>query len=595
MTIDTLRADRVGSYGANDAHTRTLDTVAREGVRFEAAISPTPLTLPSHASLMTALEPPAHQVRHNGIFRLGEDRPTLAERFRSAGYATAAFVGSVVLDRRFGLARGFDHYDDEMAGRVSSRVGFAERPAVQVVAAAERWLEAAPDRFFLWVHFYDPHADYAPPPGFASAFASRPYEGEIAYVDAELGRLLAAVESHWPAGRTMLAVTSDHGESLGEHGEATHSYTLYDATQRVPLLLRGPGLPPGRVVGEVVRLADVGPTLLALARAEAFPDADGIDLRPVIDGAAAARPAYVESVATHLDYGWSPLFGVRTAAFKYIRAPRPELYDLRSDPAELRNVAAEHPREVARLEGLLAAQIARRADVPGGSVADLDDLLRRRLRSLGYVAPERAAAAIDWSTAAGPDPKDEIGLLALLSAAQKEADSGRVSLALERLRRIENSGTAVAALRAALAVDAGDYRLAESDAREVLSGQPRRADLWLLLGRALAGQGRLDEADTALRSAIALDGDLPAAHLLRGRIRERSGQPDPAERSYRRALAAAPGEPRLRLAALLRPRGAGEEAEALLEAARRRHPRDPRLVRPLDGAAAGSGASAAPR
>ena len=192
VTIDTLRADHVGSYGAAHAHTPHLDTIAAEGVRFDVAISPAPLTLPSHASLMTALDPPDHGVRHNAIHRLGDGIPTLAEHLRAAGYATAAFVGALVLDGRFGLARGFDVYDDAMAGRVSARVGFAERPADRVVDAALAWLDGAPDRFFLWVHFYDPHATYKPPPGFASAFASRPYAGEIAFADAQLGRLRRA-------------------------------------------------------------------------------------------------------------------------------------------------------------------------------------------------------------------------------------------------------------------------------------------------------------------------------------------------------------------------------------------------------------------
>ena len=204
VTLDTVRADYIGSYGATQAHTPNFDTVAAEGVRFDVAISPTPLTLPSHASLMTALDPPAHGVRHNGIHRLSGEIPTLAGRLRAAGFATAAFVGALVLDARFGLDRGFDVYDDTMSGRLSGRVGYAERTADAVADAALAWLDRAPERFFLWLHFYDAHAGYDPPPGFASAFASRPYQGEIAFVDSQFGRVLAGIRSRWPDGGTLL-------------------------------------------------------------------------------------------------------------------------------------------------------------------------------------------------------------------------------------------------------------------------------------------------------------------------------------------------------------------------------------------------------
>ncbi len=246
VTVDTLRADHVGAYGAAQARTPTFDAVAAQGVRFETAISPVPLTLPTHASILTGRTPPAHGVRHNSVFKLADGIPTLAERMRDAGFATAAFVAAFVLDRQFGLGRGFETYDDQMAGHPSggSSISYAERPADAVIDAALGWLAGAPDRFFLWVHLYDPHAEYAPPLGFAAAFPRSPYDGEIAFADAQLGRLVAEIDRRWDPARTLLVFTSDHGESLGEHGEPTHGYTLYDATQRVPLLMRGPGLPP---------------------------------------------------------------------------------------------------------------------------------------------------------------------------------------------------------------------------------------------------------------------------------------------------------------------------------------------------------------
>ncbi len=539
VTLDTVRADYIGSYGATQAHTPNFDTVAAEGVRFDVAISPTPLTLPSHASLMTALDPPAHGVRHNGIHRLSGEIPTLAGRLRAAGFATAAFVGALVLDARFGLDRGFDVYDDTMSGRLSGRVGYAERTADAVADAALAWLDRAPERFFLWLHFYDAHAGYDPPPGFASAFASRPYQGEIAFVDSQFGRVLAGIRSRWPDGGTLLVVTADHGESLGEHGEATHSYSVYDATQRVPLLMSGPGLPRARVVAEAVRLVDVAPTVIGLAGAEPLPEVEGLDLLPLIMGHEGdERVAYVETQATRLDYGWSPLLGVRTSRFKYIRAPRPELYDLEGDPGELHDVASTSPEEVARLDRLLAnrlvtGSVSREDNRPSVGLSDSD---RERLRSLGYVIPRTDASTdSDPHATVGPDPKDAIGLLRMLDEAQRDVDAGRLAAALARLEHSENEGTAVRAMRASIAVATGDFASAERDARAVLATQGDRPDVLLILGRAHAGQGRLEEARAAIEASLLLDPASESAWGFLGRVLEALGRTEAAREAFTRA------------------------------------------------------------
>jgi tetratricopeptide (TPR) repeat protein len=519
---------------------------------------------------MTALDPPDHGVRHNGIHRLGSGIPTLAEHLRAAGYATAAFVAALVLDGRFGLDRGFDVYDDTITGRVSARVGFAERPADRVVDAALAWLDRAPERFFLWVHFYDPHASYKPPPGFASAFASRPYAGEIAFADAQLGRLVGEIHRRWPDGGTLLLITSDHGESLGEHGESTHSYSIYDATQRIPLLMRGPGLPRGLVVASPVRLVDVAPTLLALAGAEPLPDVAGRDLRPLLNGSEEEeRVAYLETLATRLDYGWSPLLGLRSARFKYIRAPRPELYDLRVDPSELRDIAAAKPAVAARLDRLLSERLAAfaapRAD--GRLVVGLGEEDRARLRSLGYVVPAPGAAvAPTRAEVGGPDPKDEIGVLRILAEAQRDVDAGRLSEALARLAGAANGGTAVPAMRASIAVATGDYALAEGDARFVLASQPDRTDVLIILGRALAGQARLEEARAAFEAAALLDPGSSSAQTYLGRVYQGLDRSEAAAGAYARARRANPAaaEPTWRLAVLLLQRGSVAEADSVL-------------------------------
>ena len=538
VTIDTLRADHVGCYGASEGATPTLDALARDGVRFATAISPTPLTLPSHASLFTGLDPAQHRVHHNTRFRLEEDAATLAGRMRAGGYATAGFIGALVLDREYGLARGFDHYDDRMSTRRSGGdAGFAERTANEVVDSALVWLEQAPDRFFVWIHLYDPHAGYSPPPAYRNAHPDSPYTGEVAFADAELGRLLAAIDGRWSPRGTLVVATSDHGESLGEHGEGTHAYTLYDATQRVPLLMRGLDLPRGQVVTTPVRLVDVAPTILALAGQEPLSSISGADLVPLIEGTEASpRTAYVETVATRLDLGWSALFGVRTERYKYIRAPRPELYDLEGDPDELQNIAAEAAEVVERLDRALEQRIAGRAPVrsnfrPAEQQLDL-------LEKLGYVTEPAETAAIVLGDVGGADPKDALDGFRRLLAVDALLSRNRTREALAALETIEGGGLRAAATRARASLEAGDAEAAERHARAAIALDPSAAYTYLLLGNSLAEQGRLDEARGAYDASLAMDParGKPLEHL--GRVAEAEDDGEGAAEFYERAISA---------------------------------------------------------
>jgi tetratricopeptide (TPR) repeat protein len=575
VSVDTLRADHLGCYGAARARTPVMDTVADAGVRFETAVSPVPLTLPAHATLMTGVDPPRHGVRHNSIQRLSDELPTLAERLRAAGYASAAFVGAVVLERRFGLARGFDVYDDRSAGRISADTGYAERPADAVVDAALAWLASAPERFFLWVHFYDPHADYAPPAGFASAFPGDPYAGEVAFVDAELGRLLAAIRSRFGETGLALLLTSDHGESLFAHGEPTHSHLLYEATQRVPLLLSGPGVPAGRVAAGPAGLVDVAPTLVAWAGAQPLPEAVGRDLRELALGAGdPERSLYMETLATQLDFGWSALFALRRGRFKYIRAPRPELYDLAQDPHEERDRAGEWPQLAAELDARLEAHRTGVLGVP--QAVDLDEEQRARLRSLGYAVPESPPQGPLVGRVEGPDPKDRIEVLRELALAQAELSEGEAAAALARLDALPDAGTSLAAQRAAAALAAGDASRAEREARAVLAAEPARSDMRLLLARALASQGRGREAGLAVASLPADVAPAPWVALWAARAEAQAGRPEAALARLGLARARHPEDPGLALAAggLLEGLGRPEEALAAREEALRLAPGD---------------------
>jgi arylsulfatase A-like enzyme len=569
VSIDTLRADHLGSYGAAFAHTPRLDALAAGGVRFATAIAPVPLTLPSHTTLLTGLDPPEHGVRHNGVFRLAEDVPTLAERLREAGFATAAFVAAYVLDRQFGLARGFDSYDDRTSRAKFGRgiLGFAERPADQVVDAALEWLGSAPGRFFLWVHLYDPHADYRPPPGFASAFAGRPYDGEIAFVDAQLGRLLAALEERFPDGRTLVVVTADHGESLGEHGEATHSHLVYDATQHVPLLLNGAGLPPGRVVDGVVALRDVAPTILELASAPPLPGKTGRSLVAAARGRTLEpRSAHVETLATQLDWGWSPLLGVRTDGFKYIRAPRPELYDLAADPGETRNLVADEPERSAALDAELDARLA--SARPVAPNLDLGDEGRERLEALGYVVPADPAAHPDLGVVGGRDPKDEMATVALVYEADRLVGEQQPTRAVAKLLEMPLQNVVYQGLLAQAALGAGDPVLAERAARAAIQEAPLLRVGWARLAAALEAQERFDEAAEVYEAMAKRDPRSGEVQSSLGRLAERAGALDVAAERYRRAGAAERPDPAAawQLAALELEAGRTAEADALLDA-----------------------------
>ncbi len=274
VSIDTLRADHLGAYGYAEAETPRLDQIAREGIRFAQVVSPMPLTLPAHTSLMTAVPTSVHGIRDNGAFELSAETSTLAEQLRAAGYQNGAFVGSFVLHSRWGLSRGFAHYDDRFEYGVAGGVpGQVERPAEAVVDAALSWLtEPREAPFFSWVHLFDPHSPYAAPEPYGSRYIDRPYDGEIAYTDAQVGRLLDGIDAAGLLDNTIVVVTADHGEGLGEHGEPGHGLFLYDTTVLVPLIIRLPDrLLAGREVAEQVRLIDIAPTLVELTGA-ALPD-----------------------------------------------------------------------------------------------------------------------------------------------------------------------------------------------------------------------------------------------------------------------------------------------------------------------------------
>ncbi|HEX2484565.1 MAG TPA: sulfatase-like hydrolase/transferase [Myxococcota bacterium] len=569
VSVDTLRADRVGAYGAHAAGTATLDAIAAGGVRFEKAIAAAPITLPSHATLFTGLYPPRHGVRHNGMFRLAPERVTLAERFHDAGFATGAVVGAVVLASRYGLDQGFDHYDDAQGEGRASATGYPERRAEEVTDAALRWLAGVDRPFFLFVHYYDPHAEYQPPAPFAERFAGRPYEGEVAYVDAQVGRLLEGLRASGRLERTIVAVTSDHGEGLGEHGERTHSYTLYDATLAVPLLVQGPGVPRGRVVPGVVSLASLAPTLLALAGLPPLADADGRDLAPLFAEGRADETAYAESLATQLDHGWAPLHALRTSLHHYVRAPRPELYDVVADPRERTNLLERGPRPEAKVaEDAVAGLLARALPLRS---APVDERTLGELRALGYALPDAPVAD------SGLDPKDGLRLVEAYVSARGAFFAGRLDEAERGARELLAASPAsgqTVMLLAGVEHARGQLREAIALAERAASLVPASALYRLQVADWRAEAGDAAGALAGYEAALAIDPALAEAHagaMWRAKL---TGDLRDAEAAAARALELAPRDAalQLRVADVYDRLGAPEPALAAYEAALRLDP-----------------------
>jgi arylsulfatase A-like enzyme/Tfp pilus assembly protein PilF len=505
VTIDTLRADHLGAYGHAGAATPVLDGLARRGVRAENARTPTPLTGPSHASILTGRYPPEHGVRENVNFILGDRHATLAGLLKAKGYRTAAFVGAYPVAAAFGFGQGFDRYDEGLHPNPGIGQG-AERPGNEVADAAVSWLSAPGDApSFTWVHFYDPHAPYAPPSPFRERFADRPYDGEVAFADAQVGRLLDAVRAAGHEDDTVVVVLADHGEGLGEHDEATHGLLLYESTLRVPLLAAGPGVGAGRVLSEPVSTVDVLPTVLDLLGVDAPAGLPGRTLRPALRGERLGpEPLYAEALFGRLNCRWSSLRSWTDGEWKLIEGATPELFHLPSDPGERRDRAGDEPQRVGRMRAALRAAV--RAMAPGGDTArpfTLSPEQAERLASLGYTAGSGGSGPLDDPGL--PDPRPRVGLYERLQAVQS-AVGPAIGPAIREVARIldQDPGNPFAHfVMASLAYRGGELELARQAFARTLALDPDRPVMRQHYGSLLRDMGRLDESERELRIAVA--------------------------------------------------------------------------------------------
>ncbi len=601
VTVDTLRYDALGFTGNRRVKTPNLDRLAEEGRWFSQAHGQNVVTLPSHVNILTGLYPYQHGVRDNDGFRLADNVPTLATRLRASGYRTAAFIGAFPLDARFGLSKGFDVYDENYPrGAHAYDFVMPERRASEVVAAAQAWLASAGTSgaekpFFLWVHIYDCHAPYSPPPPFDREYADVPYYGEVASVDDALGPLFESLRAKRGGRPTLLVLTADHGEALGDHGEATHGLFAYEATLHIPLILWSPGqIAPG-VDGALARHIDIVPTVLDAARVPASADLPGVSLLR----ARAPEVSYFEALSTTYNRGWAPLRGEMGGGYKYIDLPVPELYELSADPGEVKNLFSPDSAAVRSLRRALPADWRSARKEPTSEEA-------AKLASLGYLAGsaparERYEREDDPKVLLPIDQKlhqvvdlyqrkhlAEASALALeivrarpsmgvgydfLSFLQSQAGDDRAAMATleeakkhgvlgrplaNRLALLEASNGRAAAAAALLKplldktdpeiwnslgiakASGGDLEGALEAFRGALSVDPKNSDAYQNMGIALLQAGRTREAIDAFEKAFALDEKLPRAWNAYGVALERSGRDPAAIDAWKKAYALDP-------------------------------------------------------
>jgi arylsulfatase A-like enzyme/Flp pilus assembly protein TadD len=521
ITIDTLRADHVHCYGYDRVETPAIDGLAKDGIRFSQAFTPSPITNTSHTTILTGLLPTHHGVTDFAV-PLAASHLTLAEMLKKKGYHSGAFIGAVILDSKTlapGLDRGFDFYDNFPEHTESkARWGRVERRGMVVVKDAETWLSAHPaGPHFIWVHLYDPHDPYEPPPPFSETYKDHLYDGEISYADAALANFLTYIKRQGLYENAVVIVVGDHGEGLGEHHEDTHGIFLYDSTTHVPLIVKLPGkADAGKVIDAQVRTMDIVPTALDLLHAPIPTGLDGASLKPYFAGGATSRTAYGETDYP-LRFGWAPLRSVRTEAFKLIQAPRPELYDLRADPGELKNTYEAANSNLAKLQQMLGAVYAKSPETAVPTETTSEDA-KKDLKALGYAGGNAAGGA---NSASLPDPKDKIEEQNLLHTAMLASDdnrSGDARSALEKVLELDPKSPTALRQLGELELQAGDYAKAADHLKRAREVRPEDATAAFYEGQARNNIGDYAGARDALETSLKLTPGQLDARLLLGDV-----------------------------------------------------------------------------
>ncbi|MFY9562226.1 MAG: sulfatase-like hydrolase/transferase [Terriglobales bacterium] len=548
ITIDTLRADHVGCYGYQQIKTPNIDGLAADGARFERAYTPVPVTLPSHAAMLTGTYPMLSGMHDFSGNRLSPQQPTLATVLKQAGYATGAVIASAVLDSRFGLNQGFDFYYDhfDFSRLEEANLDEMERPGNVVADQALEWLgKNSQKKFFLWMHLYDPHYPYRPPEPYSREYADRLYDGEIAFADEQVGRLLRFLKEKGSYQNTVIILAGDHGESLGEHGEKTHGFFIYNATMHVPLIIHLPGKAAALAVGDPVSLVDLMPTVLSAVGLGIPSQVQGRSLLPVLRGEKAdrERTLYGETFLPRIHFNWSELRGAENAKYHFIDAPRPELYDLTKDPAELRNLLPEKKAVGEEMRAKLTGQI--RDYSAGKEMAEktgLDPALMERLKALGY-AGFSGGGDPTITNRDLPDPKDRIATYELISDAIADSQHGRYQESIEKLKtalKAEPKSVPAHYLQGLNYYRSKMFPEAVDELQKTVELSPDYSLAVFNLGMAQARAGQIDAAIGTLQRALQLDStNFEAAYNL-GVAYIQKKELQPAAAAFRQSIAVNP-------------------------------------------------------
>jgi arylsulfatase A-like enzyme/Flp pilus assembly protein TadD len=551
ITVDTLRADHLGCYGYKKIRTPNIDALAADGARFERAYTAVPVTLPSHTVMFTGTYPLLNGMHDFAANKLGATQPTLASVLKEHGYATAAVIGSAVLDSRFGLNRGFDFYYDhfDFNRLQESNLEEMERPGNLVADVTLDWLNKNHSKkFFLWMHLYDPHYPYRPPAPYNAEYKDRPYDGEIAFADAQVGRLIRFLKSKSLYRNTLIVLSGDHGESLGEHGEKTHGFFIYNATLHVPFVIHLPGAVSPRVVPDLVSLADLMPTVLQTLKLEIPSEVQGRSLLPLMKtkNPEEARSLYAETFLPRLHFNWSELRAVESPNYHFIDAPKPELYDLTRDPGETQNLFAEKKAVGEEMRARLTALI--RQYSAGQELAEktgLDPALMERLKSLGY-AGFSGGGSPTITDRALPDPKDRIQVYELIADAIAESQHGDYPDSTEKLNlalKTEPDSVPVRYLLGLNYYRMHDFSNSVAQLERVLQLSPDYALAAFQLGLAYARQGDFDHAIPALKRALDLDATNFSAAYNLGIVYEQKQMVAEATAAFRQSISISPDYP----------------------------------------------------
>ena len=555
ITVDTLRADRLGCYGDTLAATPHIDALAADGIRFVDVTAHVPLTLPSHSSIMTGVYPPVHGVRDNIGYTLEDDQVTLAELLKDRGYATGAFVGAFVLDSKTGIDQGFDHFSDDFDIDLTEprlvNLGYVEKRGDEVVTNALAWLQEHKGGAFLaWIHLFDPHDPYRPPAPFRDRFSRDPYRGEVAYTDTLIGEIIEWLKREQLYDDALVVFTGDHGEALGEHGEPTHGLFVYESVLRVPLIMKLPGQSQaGTTISEPVQSIDVLPTMLQALRIQKPSIVQGVGLLSLIkSGPSRKRPIYAESLYPRTQYGWSALRSLREGSFKYIQAPKSELYDLSSDPEELRNLARQNPAMAGRLKENLGSIRARLETKQRSSQpAQVDPETLARLQALGYVGNASAGYQVmGLDDADLADPKDKLEVYTMVLRELRGANQATGQVRIDRLESILEKDPNLTVVLSSLGeayVRLNQYDKALATLKKGLAIRPWDEDLRYLMAYSYLQTNDVDAAILGFDQILAENPDHHGAMTNRGVVLTRQNRLDAAIEQFSHLLREKPGSP----------------------------------------------------